>query len=68
VTQVTLAGFGSDWWPFRLSRSGRGVSRAVSARVRAWPPAPDAVMGLRESTRALLAASLDKTLPKLLAQ
>jgi hypothetical protein len=32
-----------------------------------WPPAPDAVMGLREPTRALLAASLDKVLPKLLA-
>ena len=32
-----------------------------------WPPAPDAVMGLREPTRALLAESLDKTLPKLLA-
>lgn len=32
----------------------------------AWPPAPDAVMGLREPTRALLAQSLDKTLPKLL--
>jgi hypothetical protein len=32
-----------------------------------WPPAPDAVMGLRDATRALLAESLDKTLPKLLA-
>jgi hypothetical protein len=32
-----------------------------------WPPPPDAVMGLREPTRALLAASLDKVLPKLLA-
>jgi hypothetical protein len=34
----------------------------------AWPPAPAAVMGLREPTRALLAASLDTVLPKLLAQ
>jgi hypothetical protein len=33
----------------------------------AWPPTPDAVMGLREPTRALLAASLDKVLPGLLA-
>jgi hypothetical protein len=32
-----------------------------------WPPATDAVMGLRDETRALLAESLDKTLPKLLA-
>ncbi len=31
-----------------------------------WPPAPDAVMGLREPTRALLAESLDKMLPGLL--
>jgi hypothetical protein len=34
----------------------------------AWPPAPDAVMGLREPTRALLATSLDRVMPKLLAQ
>ena len=33
----------------------------------AWPPAPEAVTGLREPTRALLAASLDKVLPGLLA-
>lgn len=32
-----------------------------------WPPSQDAVMGLRDTTRALLAESLDKTLPKLLA-
>ena len=32
-----------------------------------WPPASDAVMGLRDATRSLLAESLDKTLPKLLA-
>jgi hypothetical protein len=32
-----------------------------------WPPATEAVMGLRDATRALLAESLDKTLPKLLA-
>jgi hypothetical protein len=34
----------------------------------AWPPTPDAVMGLSEPTRSLLAASLDTALPKLLAQ
>jgi hypothetical protein len=34
----------------------------------AWPPAPEAVMGLRDPARTLLAASLDKVLPKLLAQ
>jgi hypothetical protein len=33
-----------------------------------WPPAPDAVTGLREPTRALLAASLDVALPRLLAR
>jgi hypothetical protein len=33
----------------------------------AWPPAPDAVTGLREPTRALLAASLDVALSRLLA-
>ena len=32
-----------------------------------WPPTPDAVAGLREPTRALLAASLDVALPRLLA-
>jgi hypothetical protein len=33
----------------------------------AWPPPPDALTGLREPTRALLAASLDVALPRLLA-
>jgi hypothetical protein len=33
----------------------------------AWPPTPDAVAGLREPTRALLATSLDAALPRLLA-
>jgi hypothetical protein len=33
----------------------------------AWPPAPDAVTGLREPTRALLATSLDVALPRLMA-
>jgi hypothetical protein len=33
-----------------------------------WPPAPDAVTGLRGATRASLAESLDKTLPELLEQ
>jgi hypothetical protein len=43
----------------------RGPSREL--KDFAWPPAPDAVMGLRDRTRALLAESLDKVLPKLLA-
>ena len=34
----------------------------------AWPPAPDTVTGLRDPTRALLAASLDVALPRLLAR
>jgi hypothetical protein len=33
-----------------------------------WPSSQDAVMGLRDTTRALLAESLDKTLPELLDQ
>jgi hypothetical protein len=33
----------------------------------AWPSAPNAIMGLRDPTRALLGESLDKVLPKLLA-
>jgi hypothetical protein len=32
-----------------------------------WPPTPDALAGLREPTRALLATSLDAALPRLLA-
>jgi hypothetical protein len=32
-----------------------------------WPPAPDTDLGLRDATRALLAQSLDKALPELLA-
>jgi hypothetical protein len=32
-----------------------------------WPPTHDTVMGLRDTTRALLAESLDNALPKLLA-
>jgi hypothetical protein len=49
-----------------LFRPFRGPTRKLENF--AWPPAPDAVMGLREPTRALLAASLDTVLPKLLAQ
>jgi hypothetical protein len=33
-----------------------------------WPPTPDAITGLRESTRTLLGDSLDQALPDLLAQ
>jgi hypothetical protein len=43
----------------------RGPSRKLEDF--AWPPAPDAVTRLREPTRALLAASLDRVLPGLLA-
>jgi hypothetical protein len=43
----------------------RGPSRELEDF--AWPPAPDAVTGLRDPTRALLAASLDVALPRLLA-
>jgi hypothetical protein len=32
-----------------------------------WPPTPEAVTGLRDATRALLAQSLDRALPALLA-
>jgi hypothetical protein len=32
-----------------------------------WPPAPETDLGLRDASRALLAQSLDKTLPELLA-
>ncbi|HLN39110.1 MAG TPA: hypothetical protein VK337_15115 [Xanthobacteraceae bacterium] len=42
----------------------RGPSREL--KDFSWPPAPDAVMGLRDPARALLAASLDKILPGLL--
>jgi hypothetical protein len=42
----------------------RGPSRELEDF--AWPPAPDAVTRLREPTRALLAASLDRVLPGLL--
>lgn len=49
-----------------LFRPFRGPTRKLENF--AWPPAPDAVMRLREPTRALLAASLDTVLPKLLAQ
>ena len=43
----------------------RGPSRELEDF--AWPPAPDAVTRLRDPTRALLAASLDVALPRLLA-
>lgn len=42
-----------------------GPSRKLEDFV--WPPASDAVTGLREPTRALLASSLDVALPRLLA-
>jgi hypothetical protein len=44
----------------------RGANLALKEDF-SWPPSQDAVMGLRDATRALLAESLDKTLPKLLA-
>ena len=50
---------------FRMRPDVHGPSRKLEDF--AWPPAPDAVTGLREPTRALLAASLDVALPRLLA-
>jgi hypothetical protein len=43
----------------------RGPSRELMDF--SWSPAPDAVMALRDPARVLLAASLDKVLPGLLA-
>jgi hypothetical protein len=59
---------GSNPTLFDLTRTNpmRGANLALKEDF-SWPPAPDAVMGLRDATRALLAESLDKTLPKLLA-
>jgi hypothetical protein len=45
----------------------RGPTRKLDKGF-AWPPTPQAVMGLREQARSLLAESLDKALPELLAQ
>ena len=45
----------------------RGPTRKLDKSF-AWPPTPQAVMGLREQARSLLAESLDKALPELLAQ
>jgi hypothetical protein len=46
-----------------------GVLRGPGYELKdfSWPPAPDAITGLRDRTRALLAESLDKVLPELLA-
>lgn len=51
--------------PFWRTSPIHGPSREVKDFT--WPPAPNAMMSLREPTRALLAASLDKVLPGLLA-
>jgi hypothetical protein len=51
-----------------LLRSGPIHGPTRELKDFAWPPTPDAVMGLREPTRALLAESFDATLPELLAQ
>lgn len=45
----------------------RGPTRKLDKDF-AWPPTPQAVMALREQARSLLAESLDKALPELLAQ
>jgi hypothetical protein len=60
---------GSNPTLYELMRTNpmRGANLALKENFP-WPPAPDAVMGLRDATRALLAESLDKTLPDLLEQ
>jgi hypothetical protein len=60
---------GSNPTLYELTRTNpmRGPNLALKEDF-SWPPAPDAVMGLRDATRALLAESLDKTLPELLEQ
>jgi len=50
VTQVTLAGFGSDRWSFRLSRSGRAVGtrrRRTSEGLSAGPSRGPHLIALR---------------------
>lgn len=49
-----------------LTNPVHGPSREL--KDLSWPLAPGAVMGLRDSVRSLLAESLDKVLPELLAQ
>jgi hypothetical protein len=46
-----------------------GVLRGPGYELKdfSWPPTPDAITGLRDRTRTLLAESLDKVLPELLA-
>ena len=58
---------GSNPTLFDLTRTNPMRGANVPLKDFSWPPAPDVVMGLRDATRALLAESLDKTLPQLLA-
>ena len=56
-------------WQLKFLLKRRSVTQVTLVELKdfPWPPAPDAVMGLRDQTRALLAASLDEVLPELLA-
>ena len=58
---------GSNPTLFDLTRTNPMSGANVPLKDFSWPPPQDAGMGLRDATRALLAESLDKTLPKLLA-
>jgi hypothetical protein len=52
-----------------LSALQFGVLRGPGYQLKdfSWPPTADAITGLRDPTRTLLAESLDKALPELLA-
>lgn len=67
-TYETLkTGIGTQDYP--VGSSIFGVLRGPGYQLKdfSWPPTPEAITGLREPTRALLAESLDKPLPELLA-
>jgi hypothetical protein len=67
-TYETLkTGVGSQEYP--VGSSLFGVLRGPGHELKdfSWPPAPDTIMGLRDPTRTLLAGSLDRALPELLA-
>jgi hypothetical protein len=59
---------GSNPTLYELTRTNPMRGPNLALKDFSWPPAPDAVMGLRDATRALLAESLNKTLPDLLEQ
>lgn len=64
------SGYGTKTWGSPLKNLMSGPINGPSRELKdfSWPETPEAVMGLREPARALLAASLDTVLPKLLAQ